>query len=143
MPDYAVMEGDLVMFMPNFGAAVVAIRPGKMMGTGLTVVTNKKICLRGDESQLQLPGCVYTTPLYTIPGTGTLKINILNNDQVSQKTKSGGKQIILQGSQFVAVFEVQVPAQQVLPSGNTMTDATPQYPGNGRFVSFNKKFKVA
>ena len=144
MPDYAILDGDLAMFMPAFGAAIVVVRPGRMMATGMTSLMGKKICVKGDETKVVVPGCVYTTPVYSIPGVGTLKINALGGNQTSKKTKSGSKEVIVKGSNFTAVFEVQTPAQQPPPGpGAPIPDATPQYSGNGSFITMNTKFKVA
>ena len=143
MSDYAILDGDQAVFMPAFGAAVVVVRPGRMIASGMTSLMGKKICLKGDETKLIVPGCAYTTPVYSIPGVGTLKINALGGNQTSKKTKSGGKEVIVKGSSFTAVFEVQTPAQQP-PKGPTppVPDATPQYSGNGTFITTNIKFKV-
>jgi Contractile injection system spike tip protein len=144
MPDYAILDGDLVMFMPAFGTATVVVQPGKMIATGQTSLMGKKICLKGDETKVMVPGCMYMTPVYSIPGVGTLKIQALGGNQTSQKTKSGGKEVIVKGSNFTAVFEVQAPAQQPPPGpGPPIPDATPQYTGNGSFITINTKFKVA
>src|SRR5690242_18401592 len=115
MPDFAILDGDLAVFMPTFGAAIVVVRPGKMMASGMTSLLGKKICLKGDETKLMVPGCTYTTPVYSIPGVGTLKIQTLGGNQTSKKTKSGSKEVIVKGSTFTAVFEVQTPAQQPPP----------------------------
>jgi hypothetical protein len=143
MPDYAILDGDQAIFLPAFGAAVVVVRPGNMMASGMTSLMGKKICVKGDETKLMVPGCVYTTPVYSIPGVGTLRINALGGNQTSKKAKSGGKDIIVKGSNFTAVFEVQTPAQQP-PKGPTapIPDTTPQYSGNGSFITTNTKFKV-
>jgi hypothetical protein len=140
MSDYVILDGDQAVFIPAFGAAVVVVRPGRMMATGMTSLMGKKICLKGDETKVMIPGCVYTTPVYSIPGVGTLKINALGGNQTSKKTKSGGKEVIVKGSTFTAVFEVQTPAQQ--PGPPPVPDATPQYSGNGNFITTNTKFKV-
>src|SRR5947209_18943687 len=109
MSDYAVLDGDQVVFIPVFGAAVVAVRPGRMTASGMTSLMGKKICVKGDETKLMVPGCTYITTVYSIPGVGTLKINALGGNQTSKKTKSGGKEVIVKGSTFTAVFEVQTP----------------------------------
>ena len=141
MADYVILENDLAMFTPMFSPAIVVVQPGKMPATGKTKLTSTKICLKGDEAQLQVPGCTYMTPVYSIPGVGTLKIMSLMPDQLTLKTKSGSKQIILKGSKFIAVFEVQSPAQQPTPAG-PVPDGTPQYMGNGNFITTNMKFKA-
>ena len=144
MSDYAIVDGDQAVFIPSFGAAVVAVRPGRMIASGMTSLMGKKICVKGDETKMIVPGCTYITPLYSIPGVGTLKIKALGSNQTSKKTKSGGKEVIIKGSNFMAVFEVQTPAQQP-PKGPTppVPDATPQYSGNGIFITTNFKFKVS
>src|SRR3954463_16401674 len=142
MPDYVILEGDLAVFMPAFGAAVVVVRPGRIIASGVTSLMGKKICVKGDETKLMVHGCAYITPVYSIPGVGTLKINALGGNQTSKKTKSSGKEVIVKGSSFKAVFEVQTPAQQP-PKGPTppVPDTTPQYSGNGTFITTNTKFK--
>ena len=143
MTDYIILDGDLAIFMPAFGAATVVVLPGKMTGTGQTSLMGKKICLKGDESKVMVAGCIYMTPVYSIPGVGTLKIQALSGNQISMKTKSGGKQVIVKGSNFTAVFEVQTPAQQPPPALPPIPDATPMYTGNGSFITVNTTFKVA
>ncbi len=144
MSDYAILDGDQAVFMPAFGAAVIVVRPGRMIASGMTTLLGKKICVKGDETKLIVPGCAYITPVYSIPGVGTLKINALGGNQTSKKTKSGSKEVIVKGSSFKAVFEVQTPAQQP-PKGLTppVPDAAPQYSGNGTFITTNIKFKVS
>lgn len=142
MPDFLIIQGDLAVFMPNFGAAVVVVRPGTMQATGQTTHNGKKICVDGDEKNVTVPGCMYMTPQYSIPGVGTLKIDSLASDQLTTKTKSGGKTIIIKGNMFNAKFEVTAPAQQPAPPGPPVPDGSPQYSGKGQFVTTNIKFKV-
>lgn len=142
MTDYLIMEGDLAIFMPAFGAAIVVVRPGTMQASGESTASGKKICVEGDESKVSVPGCMYMTPQYSIPGVGTLKIQALGGDQKSQKTKSGKKAIIIKGSMFDAKFEVQSPAQQPNPPGPPVPDGSPQYSGKGNFQTTNIKWKV-
>jgi hypothetical protein len=80
------------------------------------------------------------TPQYSIPGTGTLKIASLAGNQKATKTQTGGKKVLLKGGSFTAKFEVQSPAKQPPPApGPPIPDATPQYSGNGMFVTMNTK----
>jgi hypothetical protein len=142
MPDLLIMQGDLAVFMPSFGAATVVVLPGTMQATGQTTHNGKNICVEGDEAQLMVPGCAYMTPVFPIPGMGTLKIDSLAGDQLTKKTKSGGKAIIIKGSMFNAKFEVNAPAQQPTPAG-PVPDSSPQYSGHGQFVTSNVNFKVS
>ncbi len=140
MPDFILIEGDQAMFMPNFGAAVVVVQPGDLKGSGPATINGKKICVDGDESKVSVPGCTYMTPQYSIPGTGTLKIAALAGDQKAKKTNTGGKPVLLKGGNFTAKFEVQSPAKQPPPGpGSPIPDSTPQYSGNGMFITTNIK----
>jgi len=139
MADFILMEGDTVMFIPAFSPAVVVVQPGKLQGSGPATIGGKKICVDGDESKVAVAGCTYITPQYSIPGTGTLKISALAANQKAKKTQTGGKIVLLKGGNFTAKFEVQSPAQQPTPAG-PVPDATPQYSGNGMFITTNMKF---
>jgi hypothetical protein len=140
--DYALIDGDQAIFMPTFGAATVVVQPGAITAKGPTTQGGKKLCVEGDESSVSVPGCVYITAQHSIPGTGTLEIAELASDQLAQKTQSGGKKLILVGSQFSARFKVQSPAQQPPPGpGSPIPDASPEYPGQGQFETMNLKFR--
>lgn len=142
MTDYILLHGDKANFLPNFGPATVVVRPGDLQGSGPATLNGKKLCVDGDEKQLSVPGCMYFTPQYSIPGTGTLKIASLAGNQKATKTKTGGKAVLLKGGNFTARFEVQSPAQQP-PSGpgSPIPDPTPQYSGSGMFITTNFKFQ--
>lgn len=141
MSKLILIEGDKALFQPTFGAATVVVQPGTMQASGPATLGGKKICVDGDETQLEVPGCVYTTALHSIPGTGTLKIATLAADQKAKKTKTGGKAVLLKGSQFTALFEVQSPAKQPPPGpGSPVPDATPKYSGQGSFMPAQNKF---
>ena len=141
MGDHIVIDGDTAQFLPNFGAAVVVVQPGTMQGSGPATLDGKTLCVEGDEQNVSVPGCMYITPQYSIPGTGTLSIDALAGDQVASKTQTGDTAVILKGGQFTAKFEVQSPAQQPIPGSSPIPDATPNYSGNGMFISSNTKFQ--
>lgn len=140
MSDLIIVDGDVVNFLPTYGAAVVVPIPTTISGTATKAkVTGKPACLEGDEKNVQSPGCMYIAGAFVIPGTGTLKIDKLNGDQLTGKLKIEGKKVILHGSMFDAVFEVQSPAQQPTPGG-PVPDSTPKYSGGkGMFVPSNTK----
>lgn len=138
MSDFIIVNGDKANFFPTFGAAVVVVQPGIMVGTGHGTLNGKSVCIEGDEQDVSVPGCMYMTPVCSIPGTGTLKIAALGSDQVGQKTTDGKTAVILKGSTFTAKFEVQSPAQ--MPATPPVPDATPQYSGKGVFITSNTKF---
>lgn len=137
MPDFILIDGDIAQFLPNFGAAVVVVQPGALRGSGRSTYRNKPLCIRGDEGSVQVPGCMYISGAFSNPGTGTLKISALGSDQLARQTRSNGEPVLLKGSRFEAVFEVQSPATN--NSGGF--DTTPQYSGSGQFVSANTNYK--
>lgn len=139
MSDFVIVDGDQAIFVPAFGAAIVAVQPGTITGSGPAAVSGKKLCVEGDEASVSVPGCLYFTPQFVIPGAGTLKIDSLASDQVAEHTDTGGVPLILKGGQFDAVFEVQSPAQQ--PSTpSPIPDAATSYSGSGHFVFTNLTF---
>ncbi len=142
MPDFILINGDKANFMPAFGPATVVVQPGTLMGSGKSSLNGKKVCVDGDEKSAQVPGCMYMTPVYSIPGAGTLKIDALGADQKATKTNSNGKAALLKGGNFTAKFEVQNPAKQPPPGpGAPIPDSSPQYSGNGTFITTNTKWK--
>lgn len=141
MADFVVMDGDQAVFLPIFGAAVVVVKPGVISGSGPMTRGGAPVCVEGDEGSVSVPGCVYITPQYIIPGTGTLKIDGLAGDQVASLTQTGGKPVILVGSNFQAVFEVQAPAMQPIPPAPPVPDPTTSYNGQGQFVTTNTKLR--
>ena len=142
MSKYILIDGDKAVFIPAFGSAIVAVKPGTLAGSGPATLGGKPVCVDGDETKLEVPGCTYVAPPYVIPGTGTLKIASLAGNQKAKKTKTGGKPVLLKGLLFQAKFEVQNPAKQPPPGpGSPIPDATPQYSGQGMFNTTNVKFK--
>ena len=139
MSDFILIDGDKANFNPTFGLAIVVVRPGDLKASGKATLKGKKVCIDGDEKNVSVPGCMYTTPTYSVPGTGTLKIAALGADQKAQKTNSVGKSVLLKGSIFTARFEVQSPAQ--LPPPASTPDATPLYSGTGTFITTNTKWQ--
>ena len=140
MGDFILLDGDIANFIPAFGPAVVVVQPGKLRGAGPATQNGTKVCVDGDESSVEVPGCMYVAPPYVIPGVGTLKIDKLAGDQVAKHTRSGGTPVMLKGSMFDAKFEVQSPAQQPAPPGPPVPDSSTSYSGKGSFVTFNMKF---
>lgn len=140
MTDYLLLDGDIVNFNPTFWPATVIPRPGQIKATGAFKARGKAICVEGDETEVMVPGCMYTAGAFTIPGTGTLKIDSLGNDQIAKRTKARGKSALLRGTIFTAKFEVQSPAQQ--PSTPPASDPNSQYlGGTGSFTTMNRTWR--
>lgn len=140
MADFILVNGDTVMFMPAFGAATIVPVPGTLTGTGRSSIGKKAVCVDGDEKTVVVAGVVYTSASHPIAGAGTLTIDALGGDQKAQKTKSGGKAVLLKGGTFTAKLQVTAPAQ-VVSGTSTVPDPTPQYSGNGQFVTTNLQVK--
>jgi len=142
MSDYILIDGDMASFMPTFGAATVVVQPGTLSASGPATLNGSALCVDGDEGSVSVPGCMYMTPQYSIPGTGTLSIDSLASDQVAEKTRTGGTAVMLKGSTFTAKFEVQSPAMQPPPGpGSPIPDSTTSYSGSGSFITTNTKLK--
>ncbi len=143
MADFILVNNDIVLFLPAFSPAVVVPLPGTIAGSGSPINgTGKPVCVDGDESKVQVAGCMYVAPPFVIPGVGTLKIQAIASDQKAKKVKAGGKAVLLKGIQFDAVFEVQTPAQMPPPASSP--DPTPKYPGGkGMFISTNLLVKAS
>jgi hypothetical protein len=135
MSDLVLKSGDQALFLPAFGAAVVVVMPGVLTGSGPLRVGGANACVAGDEASVSVPGCVYMTPQYSIPGSGTLSIERLAGDQLAATTSSGGKALMVKGSQFTARFQVAAPAMQPPPGpGSPIPDSSPSYSGSGLFL---------
>ncbi len=144
MADFILVDGDTVTFMPTFGLATVGAQPGNISGSGPGTIAGKKMCVDGDEASVEVANCPYFTPVYSIPGLGTLKIDKLAGNQKAKKTKTGGALVLLKGVQFEAIFEVDTPAKQPPPGASPpQDDTTKSYSGFGSFTNSNMKFKGA
>ncbi len=143
MSDLIVIDGDKAIFKPSFGAATVAVRPGRIAASGSAKVAGKGACVAGDESSVSVTGCMYVTSQYSIPGIGTLTISALAGDQQARTTAAGNKKMLLKGSSFTARFAVTAPAKQPPPGpGAPIPDATQTYSGSGNFMVADSSVKA-
>ncbi|WP_298548745.1 hypothetical protein [uncultured Aquimarina sp.] len=140
--DTIILDGDKVLFDPTYGPATVVVKPGTIKASGKTTVQGKKVVVKGDESKVVVSGCTYTSPSFPIPGTGNLKVASLGPDQLTKKTKSGSKPIVLKGGVFIARFEVQSPAKFIPPGSAPISDPVPFYMGTGKLVPAIDKLKA-
>lgn len=138
MADLILKDGDLATFLPNFGNALVTVRPGPISASSKSSIGGSPMAVDGDEGSVEVAGCMYLAPPYVIPGTGTIKIKRLASDHLAKKYTVENKKVLLKGGQFDAEFQVQNPAQQPSPSG-PVPDATPNYSGKGMFITTNFK----
>lgn len=142
--DTVLVNNDHAIFDPVLtgGMIISPIAPGMVKGSGQITAGKQKVCIKGDETSVTVPGCSYIAGGFVIPGTGTFKIKKLAQDQVSKKTKTGNKAILLKGSLFKAEFTVNSPAQQPNPPAPNVPDPQKKYKGTGKFQSFNVVYKT-
>mgnify|MGYP001161953845 FL=1 len=132
--DYVLIDGDTVTYL-GF-PPTIAVLPGKLTASGPATCTDKPVCIEGDEASGKVDNVPYSMPPFT-GGMGTLEIVALAVDQKASKTKTGSTPMLLVGSSFVARFKVVSKAMD--PQG--VPDPTPEYPGQGKFVTTNTKFR--
>jgi hypothetical protein len=114
--------------------------PVPLIGTGTAQVNNKLVCLQGDELPPTLRAPMpYMAPPYVTPGTGTLTI-ILNPTNLTVQT-SNQKSLLIKGSTFQAIFNVQAPAMMPTPAG-PQPDPLLVKAGTGRFITTNVVVKA-
>lgn len=141
MADFVLITGDQVQFTPAFGPAMVVVQPGVLAGSGRGLAGSRPVCVQGDEAKVIVPGCMYTSGGFSIPGVGALSIASLAPNQIALRTKSGGRSVLLKGATFIAKFQVMTPAQQPAPPGPPIPDPMPMYTGTGSFVTTNVRVK--
>jgi len=140
MADFILCDGDIVNFFPQFGSATIIQNPLGKLSSSIKVKYNNSVCVKGDEANVVVNGCMYISPPFTIPGIGKLSISALSADQIAKKTKAVGKAVLLKGGQFTAKFEVTQPAQFIPPPPATpQTDPITEYSGFGVFITTNTK----
>ncbi len=133
MKDIILCDGDLVMFEPTFGPAIVTMTgPVKITGSGLAKIGGKNICVMGDH--LTVSGdCTYINGAFTTPGTGKLTIVSLLPPQMLPTISAGNKPMMVKGQKFIALFTRLSPALNTT-GPSPLPDVTPMLPGNGMFM---------
>ncbi|AHG18625.1 hypothetical protein Z042_02595 [Chania multitudinisentens RB-25] len=130
MSETMVVDGDLLQFDPQFGdRTVTVVSPGTITGTGHAMVKGKKLCILGDEGRVSIQA-TYFSAAFPTPGTGTIKISMLDSSQQALKSTSGGV-LIVKGQQFTAMFTMGNPAK----SPNQVPDTVLTSLGKGRFIT--------
>jgi len=137
--DILIIDGDTVQFNPLQGLAAVVVKPGKIKASGKTKIKGKKICVQGDEAKVEVTNCLYSTPSFPIPGKGVLKIASLAPNQLTKKSKSNNKPMLLKGAVFKTKFEIKSPAKS---ADGTLSDPLPFYNGVGKFIPSNNNIKA-
>lgn len=137
MNNLVIIDGDALKFETNFGANIVMpTAPCLIHGSGEADITNKKICVLGDESKVSITA-TYTKSTHPTPGTGIITIAALAADQQAEFI-TAGTPVIVVGSQFTARFTPSSPAMdpQGMPDPNMgPTQGTGTFTNSQSFVT--------
>jgi hypothetical protein len=142
MDDFVIKTGDMIKITISPPALVPQLMaPVPLVGSSADVlISSMAACLKGDELplSLQVP-LMYTAPPYVTPGTGSLKIILLPTNLSMQTTN--GKPLLLKGTTFQAMFQVQSPAMMPTPAG-PQPDPVVVKPGTAQFITTNVSVKA-
>lgn len=143
MPDdYIIRTGDMLK-VNIFPPAIVPMleAPGPLRGSSTnTKVMGQYVCLLGDEIPMAWRSPMpYTSPPFVTPGTGTLQIILLPTNQTAQTMN--GSPMLLKGSTFQALFQVEAPAMQPTPAG-PVPDPVLVKSGTAQFLTTNLTVKA-
>lgn len=131
MMSRVIVNGDVVQFIPQFGARTIAVSVTMIPGSGHATVGGKKVCVKGDEKKVKLLTS-YISGAYTTPGLAEVTIKKLKPDQLATDCTSP-KDLITQGQQpFDAQLKVLTPA--MTPGSPPSPDNTQSSDGKGMFV---------
>lgn len=133
MMDIVLVDGDKASFDSTFeNRTLIVTAEGTIKGSGHAQIADKKVCVVGDEQSVVVENVDYTIVGYN-PGKGTLTIQALQADQQSLIYSSEGKQVLLKGTKYIAMFTPTQPATSTNPP-NTPDPITPTT-GTGAFVN--------
>ena len=138
MSDYILTDGDPVVFEPDFqGSTVTPTEPSTLTASGAATFRGRQVCVEGDEASASVDA-TYVTPTHTTPGSGTIEITGLANDQIASKTYSRGLLVLMVGGHFEATFTPQKAATD--PATGAPDALTPRT-GRGFFEPEPTTFK--
>jgi hypothetical protein len=142
-PDFIIKTGDMIKITIPPPAIIPMIEaPVPLVGTGETVtVMGSPICLEGDELPIQLRTPIpYTAPPFVTPGMGMIQVFLIPGVHTTLLT-SNKKPILIKGSVFQAMFNVEAPAMQPTPAG-PIPDPLLAKPGTAQFITTNATVKA-
>jgi len=130
-----IVDGDMIQITINPPCIVPQlIPPVPLVASGFSKITDKVVCVEGDELPPSIKSpLTYMSGAYVIPGTGTVKVT-LNDDNKTSVAKDKDKKMLLKGSTFKAEFDVQSPAQMPTPTG-PQPDPMSKYTGTAMFIT--------
>lgn len=135
MSSPVVIDGDALNFETKFGANIVT--PPvlcQIQGSGEADITNKKICVLGDESKVSIEAS-YTKSTHPTPGMGIITIVALAADQQAMFVTAGNTVIVVgNNSKFTACFTPTPSSPAMDPNGNPDLNLEPTQ-GTGTFIN--------
>ena len=134
--DFILLTEDKAVFDPKFGDATVSVLPGHLEGSANTFLGDKKLCLKGDETKVEVRYCPYNTKDFPKHGFGILKIKQLQEEQKAKKFTIDKKPVLLKGKLFEAIFKVTTEAADATGA----KDPIKYYDGIGWFETKNQKW---
>lgn len=136
--DFVIKTGDMIKITIPPPAVIPMIEaPVPLVGTGVTVtVMGTPVCLEGDElpPELRVP-MPYTAPPFVTPGVGTVQVILIPGVHTTLQT-TNEKPILIRGTPFEAMFNVETPAMQPTPAG-PVPDPLLVKPGIAEFITTN------
>lgn len=139
-----IIDGDRLQFDNMFGDRMVFIEGAPVIsGSGHATIEGSKICIKGDEKNVQFQANYISGP-YTTPGRGIVTILELNQAQLNSGCKSMSDVIIDGNTMFTARFT----PSQVAFNPATFPNPTPEpsFPtpsdGKGWFIASQKFVKT-
>ncbi|HHM05136.1 MAG TPA: hypothetical protein ENJ19_05255 [Gammaproteobacteria bacterium] len=140
--DYVVVSGDTIQItFPGLIIPPIAA-PLPLVGTGIHKASGQIVCVVGDEYPVAIRSMVpYTKGSFVTPGSGKIWLTLAPQHQ-TQKTKCGGKPLLLKGGTLQAKFIAMTPAMQPSPAG-PVPDPVPVVSGTAQFITRNTKVRAA
>ncbi len=133
------LDKDKVMCFPIFGKAIVFVRPGKFKASGEMKIKGKKVCISGDEANIEIADCGYISPPFIVPGKGSFEFK-LGSDQEAKKVKNK-EMLIIRGTFMDVTFKPSSPAKMP-PNAGGASDPAPEYKGKALIQASKSKVKT-
>src|SRR4051812_19648111 len=105
--DVIIVDSDKIQITINPPCVVpTLIPPASLVASGSTTISDKKVCIVGDELPPSLKSPMqYMSPPYVTPGMGTVSVTLKDANKSSVTTDDDNK-MLLKGSTFDAKFDV-------------------------------------
>jgi len=143
---FVLFEGDELAISETFRGSpedATLELPGRLVlkGSGHLTCNRRRACLQGDEDELMVVTCKYTTRKFTESGEGTLTIESMDPMGHAKVAVEGSKYLLVEPLQDLeATFQVTTAAKS---RGGGAEDTEKSYRGKAWFVAKQKLLKFA